>query len=608
MGGLIELASRRRMAGAALIAAFVALVVGAGLGAGFMRPAQSGLTDLMFPTEGGDPGTVVVGVDAASVRQLGEWPWPRELQAELVSTLHQAGAKAIVLDAIYDREREDDAALVAAIREAGIVVIGAILSPGLRPGRLPTVGDDTYIPISAIAEAAAAVGFVDFPTDSDGVVRTAPLVAADDRGHLLPSLSFAAFSLLAGQGPGAITVRPAGLQVADRLIPTDNRKLMRIDFSSRFASQKSAGHTSAVEVLSGLKTKKIEGKVVFVGVTEVLTKDLEDTPVDKAKGSPGVMIHAQAFQTMRARTFITPVGALEVLAWAFVLAFGAAAAGMGRRLWIGSAVALVCVGAYFVIAAVRFEASGSQMNLLWPPVAAALGTVSTIGLRFVAERARRREVERLYEHLLATSVPDIEELEKLAQFAELKDDDTGKHIYRVGGYSQLIALASGLSEERAQTICDASKLHDSGKMGVPDAVLRKPGKLTDEEFDVMRRHPRDGHQRLEDSQSELIRIAAVIAHNHHERWDGSGYPNRTRGEDIPLEARIVAIADVFDALTSKRPYKEPWEPQRALDEIVRCAGTHFDPSLVEHFRGIFEDVVRLRSELMDEPQAVPKDA
>lgn len=178
---------------------------------------------------------------------------------------------------------------------------------------------------------------------------------------------------------------------------------------------------------------------------------------------------------------------------------------------------------------------------------------------------------------------EMEALICLGKAGEYRDSDTGNHVLRVGYSSYLLAKAVGFAEADARSLMYASPLHDLGKIGIPDNILLKPGKLTDEEFLTMKRHTRIGAEILKNSKSSVMKMAKIVAISHHEKWDGSGYPNGISGANIPIEGRIVAICDVFDALISYRPYKKVWTDAEAIDFLRKNAGSHFDPGLVEPF-------------------------
>lgn len=194
-------------------------------------------------------------------------------------------------------------------------------------------------------------------------------------------------------------------------------------------------------------------------------------------------------------------------------------------------------------------------------------------------RARTHDLERA----------QLEILERLSLAGERRDDDTGKHTLRVGYMSSLITTTLGQSKHAADLMRLAARLHDIGKIGIPDQVLLKPGKLTDEEYTLMKHHTTIGAEMLSGSTSPLIRLAEEIALNHHERWDGKGYPRGLAGRDIPLSGRIVAVADVFDALTHERPYKDAWGFERVMTELHAMRGSQFDPKVVNAFFKIVQD-------------------
>jgi putative two-component system response regulator len=176
-------------------------------------------------------------------------------------------------------------------------------------------------------------------------------------------------------------------------------------------------------------------------------------------------------------------------------------------------------------------------------------------------------------------------LQMLGRAAEYKDNETGLHVVRMSHYAELIARAGGWPDDECELIKHAAPMHDIGKIGVADHILTKPGPLTKAEFDEIKRHPEIGARIIGEHahESRLFELASVIALTHHEKWNGTGYPQGLRGEEIPIHGRIVALADVFDALTSRRPYKDPWPLDKTIAHLQQQAGRHFDPKLVEQF-------------------------
>lgn len=193
----------------------------------------------------------------------------------------------------------------------------------------------------------------------------------------------------------------------------------------------------------------------------------------------------------------------------------------------------------------------------------------------------------------------MEIIRRLGRAAEFRDNETGLHIIRMSKFSQTMALEVGMDEDMAELLLNASPMHDIGKIGIPDRILLKPGKLDAEEWEIMKSHSTIGAEILSGHDSELMLMAREIALNHHEKWDGSGYPHGLKGEDIPLVGRIVAISDVFDALTSERPYKKAWPVEEAVAEINRGAGHHFDPALVEAFNKVLPQVLEVREKYQE---------
>ena len=204
-------------------------------------------------------------------------------------------------------------------------------------------------------------------------------------------------------------------------------------------------------------------------------------------------------------------------------------------------------------------------------------------------KATRRVLEREYDTVF-----------RLSRAAEYRDPETGAHLARMSRYARLIGRNLGLTEEAQETLLHAAPMHDIGKVGIPDHILLKPGRLDAQEMATMREHAAIGHAILRDSPSPLLQMAAVIAHSHHERWDGAGYPQGLAGEAIPLPGRIVAVADVLDALTSRRPYKEPWTFEAARAFLHEQSGAQFDPACVDALERGWDEVLAIHAQFRDD--------
>ncbi|ROQ29823.1 HD-GYP domain-containing protein [Gallaecimonas pentaromativorans] len=222
----------------------------------------------------------------------------------------------------------------------------------------------------------------------------------------------------------------------------------------------------------------------------------------------------------------------------------------------------------------------------------------------VATHLRLYQQEKNLEALVRERTRELEEtreaiIVRLGRAAEYKDNETGMHVQRMSHYAYELARVLGMPEDWAVLLRMAAPMHDVGKIGIPDAILQKPGKLDDSEWLVMRTHPAIGAEILKDDTSPLMTMACKIALTHHEKFDGSGYPNRLKGEQIPLEGRIVAVADVFDALTSERPYKKAWSIEEAMALLKEEAGRHFDPQVVAAFDQVVDKVPQIRAAFAD---------
>ena len=219
--------------------------------------------------------------------------------------------------------------------------------------------------------------------------------------------------------------------------------------------------------------------------------------------------------------------------------------------------------------------------------------------RILEEKVAHR-TQQLENALLQIKDNSLETIHILSKAAEYRDEDTASHIYRMSSYCAAIARKMGLPEKTVESILYAAPMHDVGKIGIPDSILLKPGSLTDDEFAVMKQHTVIGAKILENSKTDFIRLGETIALTHHEWWNGTGYPQGLKGKDIPLEGRIIAVADVFDALTTKRPYKEPFSLDVSFQIIAESRGIQFDPDAVDAFFSIKSDILQIRQKYKDD--------
>ncbi len=216
-------------------------------------------------------------------------------------------------------------------------------------------------------------------------------------------------------------------------------------------------------------------------------------------------------------------------------------------------------------------------------------------------RERTAQLRKAFETIKNASLDTIL---RLSRAAEYKDEDTGAHILRMSNYSVAVARKMGLGEKTVEAILYAAPMHDIGKIGTPDRILLKPGKLDPDEWEIMKKHATNGGRILVGSDAGFIKLGEVIALTHHEKWDGSGYPKGLKGTQIPLIGRIVAIGDVFDALTSKRPYKEPFSLKKSYNIIREGRGSHFDPDVVDAFFEAEDEILKIKERYKDEGESL----
>ena len=512
---------------------------------------------------------VVVAIDAKSFDVLREqWPFPRSLHGRAIRRLHAAGAREIVYDVQFTEPTapRQDLALYEAIEAAGGAVLAT--SESDERGRTNVLGGDANLRrVGARAAASdlyndSAGSITRFPRMVGGL-ETLPVVAAERAGS--PSLPASAFE----HGGAWIDYRgPPG-------------SIQTVSFSDVVRGRFAPG--------------AFRDRVVVVGASAPTLRDVHATPVGGDEPMAGAEVQANAIWTALHGAPLHQPSPLVGLRFPAVLA----------------TLAVPVAGALFLVGAQLAFDSGLLLDVVAPLAALVVGGVGTIAWSQLAESRVRRAVTRDNE-LLEQRVRErteelwqtqVEVLQRLGVAIEWRDAETGSHIERIGAFCERLALEVGMSPADAELLRHASALHDVGKVGIPDEILTKPGPLDADEWETMKTHTTIGGDILSGSSSDLVKLSETIALTHHEHWDGGGYPLGLSGERIPLAGRICAVCDVFDALLSARPYKDPWSLERTLPEIERLSGTQFDPGLVAAFLPIARE---LHHEWFSAPAPAPR--
>jgi HD-GYP domain-containing protein (c-di-GMP phosphodiesterase class II) len=560
---------------ALLAAALLAALVGLGSYAtGLWNGLEARTVDARFALRPAHAPSdlLVVGIDDRSIEDLGHaWPFPRSWHAAAIDRLHADGARAIVYDVQFTEQttKRQDGALFDALRHVGHVVLAT--SEVNAAGQNEVLGGPANVKL-----ARASVGAANLPADPGPVIRRYSATALG-----MPSL--------------AVAGAEAGL----------GHPLTAGGFATRGAwiDYRGAPGTIATVHFSDLINGKVDprlvaGRVVVVGATSPTLGDVHATSTTTGSPMSGPEVQANAIWTALHGNPLRSAPAW--LAWVSIV-LGALVAPLACRLGLRPLItvagAIALAAGYLVAAQLLFD-SGTVVIVLFPLVALSVGTVATVIAGYLAEAHERLRVAR-YAGVLEGRVrrgrrelraAQLEIVERLTQAAESRDEQTGNHIQRIGALCQRVAVELGMSRSDAVLLRHASAMHDVGKIGIPDHILLKPGPLDPDEWEVMKSHTTRGASILAGSSSPLLQMAETIARTHHERWDGSGYPEGLRGEDIPLVGRICAVCDVYDALMAVRPYKPAWSHERAIAELRSERGRHFDPQVLDAFLETLGDV------------------
>ncbi len=587
----------------------------------------------------------IVNIDDRSLYELGQWPWPRYRIAKLLLELRKAEAAGVSLDIIFpepDRTSpvvfkeayrnefgidihleglpdvlSDNDEILAGVLAGGPFVLGnfaffedeaetrnCILTP------LDFEGDISLMPelyrsggflcnIPKISTAVRYKGFFNAVKDSDGTVRRGATLTLFD-GRLYPSLAFATFldmtksdKIIIDKDFNGVFLKAGGKKI--RVDPQGNVLLKISRDNSHF------DYFSAYDIISGnFDPSEIKGRQVIVGSDAVGLNDFHSVFGNSAYS--GVKVHATLVNNILSdESFFIPAwsGWLERISVILLSLF------IGYLMSYKNTAlnfAVITVSLFAVLTGSFFTMALARMFI--SPAAALIALVSVF--IFVISVNYFIEVKKSLQWAVILNRTHQATIDSMATVAETRDPETGAHIIRTQYYVKSLAeyLSSKekyrkvLTPEFIELLFKSAPMHDIGKVGVPDNILLKQGRLTAEEFEEMKKHAEYGRKILSGIQAkfpdnEFIRVSADIAYTHHEKWNGSGYPRGLRGEEIPVSGRLMAVADVYDALVSKRHYKDKMSYEEAKKIIVEGRGTHFDPDIVDAFLAIFPELVEI---------------
>jgi CHASE2 domain-containing sensor protein len=586
-------------------------------------------------TKGPGQNVAIVDVDDRSLSTIGQWPWRRDVVGRLITRLRNAGASAIALDIIFaesdrygqpgdsegrstgDMAATPDAVLAGALRE-GRVILGygltfdaaprapsaCVLHPiGIAIVQLPdetrhepffhATGAVCNLPM--LAEAAATSGFLNAAPDSDGILRRVPLLAELD-GRVYPGLALAAVA--AATGGRDMTLRIANvnasvLTIDNRTVPVDGKSNLLLRYRGK---KRTFPYFSAADVLTDqVPVGALRGKIVFVGTTALGTREVVATPLDTLFA--GVEVQATVADNLMEQDFIRRSALGTTLESLVVFVLGIAMAVLVAGIGIASGL----IGAAASVAALWWGTMWllSTHGVFISPLSPTIGVLAALAVmtlaKFTVERGRADSASR--EKTAAQRLM----VQALLSLTEVRDAETGRHSRRTQQYARLLAgqlatqpdFRAYLTRERIDLLSSLAPLHDIGKVGVPDHVLNKPGALTPEELAEMRKHPALGRDVILKAEARVgvrddatLEMAKDIVYTHHERWDGSGYPQGLRGTAIPVAGRVMALVDVYDAVRSRTLYRKCLSHDDTVEFIVGGKGTHFDPAVVDAFLSV----------------------
>lgn len=593
----------------------------------FVARIDNGAYDVLLrsiPAKAPDGQVAIVDIDDNSLAKIGQWPWRRDRVAQLISRLRERGAAIIAMDVVFaEPDRSDitvnqpspwDASLAQALSEGKVVLGYALTFAGTDAGRRECVLHPIGVPIlqspdgdgegplfhaagavcslPALAQAAGRSGFLNAVPDTDGILRRVPLVI-EYEGNTYPGLALAA--VLAARGGKAVALRgknenTTSFELTGGAVPLDGRSNLLVRYRG---VKRTFPYVSAADVLAGSDSGDVfKNAIVFVGTTALGSREVVSTPLDTRFA--GVEVQATVADNLLRGDFLSRAEHAVTIEMVTVLALGIAITLLVARvgLPLGTTSGAVFLIAVWFLMRWHLSSKGQYLSPVFPVIGMMASLAAATLARISQERGRADRATRetdLAQRLMVRS---------LLSLTEVRDADTGRHSRRIQQYSRLLAeelskhpgFRTYLTPERIELLSSLAPLHDIGKVGVPDHLLNKPGALTPEEYQEMKKHPSYGLDVITNAQrdvgaseDQILSMAKDIVYTHHEWWDGKGYPRGLKGSAIPIAGRLVAVVDVYDAMTARRLYRQPVSHDEAVRLIVAGKDTHFDPDVVDAF-------------------------
>ncbi|MFC2041717.1 CHASE2 domain-containing protein [Chloroflexota bacterium] len=540
------------------------------------------LSDQLFVSEIPSPNIVIVGIDDDALETYGRWSnWPRNLHTQAINNLSNAGAKVIGFDILFTESSSDDELLAVAMKSAGNVIL-PMVGTEYQPSSDPRITYSHILsPVSLLEQAGTNTGHANITPDPDGTVRRLPLVIRDSNGQTYPSFSLAVLhTLFARSLPQEYLRQDGALHLLARGIPVDTSYCFRINFAPDDASRPYISYEDIIQ--DNFDPLVVENKIVLIGMTATGELDKWVVPTSASK-VPGVFIHATTIDNILRQQFLTEVG-LGMNLMAMLLLIGITGFTLPRLgLRRGGVILGVLSVSYLVAVFVMFE-NGYILNILY--------SLSVLPVMYVSNVLIQNASTTIENARLHQKVADgyKSTIKALAASIDAKDPYTHGHSQRVTEYALLGAISLSMSQEEVEILEYAGILHDIGKIGIPDRILSKPGSLTPEEWGIIRLHPVIGNNIMKDI--PFLEESKKLVLHHHERYDGAGYPDGLTGNDIPLGARLLAVVDTFDSMTSDRAYRPAMSVDEAMNELHKCSGTQLCPVAVEAFISGFETYLK----------------